>query len=294
MVAGLETTTDESAGGPMKNIAIVGCGYVGSAFARAAAAVGHDVAGTTTTPERRPELEGYGMAPVVLQVSDRDALRAFLQGRDIVYLCVAAGRNRGDYRSVYVDGAANVLEAASAAGVSRIVYTSSTSVYGKTDGSLVTEESPIAPARENARLLVEAERILLDGGQRNGMAVTILRLAAIYGPGRDPTNWMRRSAGTQRHDGDALLNFVHVDDIATAMMRVLETGCRGVFNVCEDRPIRRRTLYDRLAQTTGCTPVTWVRGDDRQAGSPAVNLGKHVSNERIKRRLGMRFRQLEY
>lgn len=261
---------------PNYRIAVVGCGYVGGALARALVTRGHDVVATTTTPERVNELAALGVSPVVVEVDQVSRLRDALAPCETVFLTVAAGRRHGDYRSVYVDGVRNLLRAVSNTTVRRIIYTSSTSVYAQDDGSWVDEDSPTEPTSETGRVLLEAEEALSADARDAQICATILRLSGIWGPGRSPTDWALRSAGTERSDGDAYLNLIHRDDIVQAMTALLETERAGVLNLSNDQPVVRREFYDQLMAAIGADPIRWVES------TGSARRGKRVRNRRIK------------
>lgn len=269
-------------------IAIIGCGYVGSAVGEALARTGWDVHGTTTSPTKTPAPEARGILPHVLDIADVAALHDLFSECDHVLLSVAAGRRGRDYRSVYLAGAENVRRAAEGTPVSRIVYTSSTRVYGQDDGSWVDEESPTEPVDENGRILLEAERTLLGGDSGNGgageLCVSVVRLSGIYGPGRDPSARILQSAGQERSDGDVFVNIIHLNDIVAALVKLLPLRHHGVLNLSDDGPIPRREYYDRIIAGAGLPPIRWVRSDD------PPHLGKRVSNTCIKQRLGLTLR----
>lgn len=264
-------------------VAVIGCGYIGAELARQLAAAGHDVLGTTRTPERLPELRRLGIAAETLDVADLERFRSLLADRRIVYLTVAAGRRDADYERVYLAAGRNLAAAAHDAGVHRVIYTSSTSVYSQNNGECVTEDSPTEPESENGMILVRTERALLELNLPGG--VTIVRLAGIYGPGRDLERFAAFAAGSARDDGDAWVNLVHRDDVVDALVRLLPLAHHGVLNFANDHPIIRRELYDRLIESAGLAPITW------SPRSGTADGGKRVSNQRIKDLIGLQLRR---
>lgn len=272
-------------------VAVIGCGYVGMAVGRALFQAGHSVTGTTTTVARVTEIAACGIDPVVLDVADVTRLRAVLGTRDVVILSAGAGRGRRDYRSVYLDGVTNVLAAVSGTPVTRLIYTSSTRVYGQDDGSAVTETSPTVPGDDEGQILLDAERTWLAGAARTAafvardrakrLTATVLRLGGIYGPGRDPRERIAAVAGQTREDGNVYVNLVHVDDIVAALVRLVSVPYHGVLNLCDDRPVLRRVYYDALLREAGLAAVEW------QGAAEEAPRGKQVSNALIKRVLGL-------
>ena len=266
-----------------RRIAIIGCGYVGSALGEAFVEAGHNVVGTTRTPARVASIQSLGIEGVAVDTADTAHLHKLLLSRDAVVLCVAAGRKHGDYREVYLGSASSLIEAAKGTPVKRIVYTSSTGVYGQDDGSWVDESSATEPSSENGRILLETERTLLDGASTLGgdppVSVTVLRLSGIYGPERDLAARIKSLAGEERDDGDAYLNLIHLEDVVGAITALLRVPHHGVLNLSDDGPTTRREFYNRVITEAGLPPIRWVTGD-----SPSKR-GKRVRNDLIKKTL---------
>ncbi len=267
-----------------RKIAIIGCGYVGAALGQTLVDGGHDVVGTTTSPDRAAELAAMGISHRVAIADDRPGMAELLADRDAVYITLAAGRRGRSYREVYLAAAESLAAALPTTAVRRVIYTSSTSVYGQRSGEWVDESSPANPTSENGEVLLAAERALLGtGGEASGPgrpAVSVVRLSGIYGPGRDPADFVARSAGATRTDGDAWLNLVHLDDIVTALHHLLDTDHHGVLCLSDDQPMRRRAFYDPLLADRGLAAVKWE-------ADPSAGVGKRVRNAAIKAFLGM-------
>ncbi len=262
-------------------VAILGCGYVGSALGRTLVDAGHSCVGTTTTPARQDAIRRLGLQPMVVRISDTSGVRAVIQRCDAVYWTIGAGRRREAYREVYLDGVASLIEAIGETNVSTVVYTSSTRVYGQDDGSWVNESSPTQPTSEAGKILIQSERRLLDGLSAMGRGVAVLRLSGIYGPGRDPTARIVQQAGCVRNDGNQYVNLVHLDDIVSTMSLLLASSHSGVFNLSDDEPTTRRAYYDRCLVAAGLKPIQWTDEDDD------ATRGKRVDNTLIKRTLGV-------
>ena len=231
----------------MPRVIIAGCGYVGLAAARLFQADGWDVLGITHRPESAAHLEKeYGLRGVALDLGEkRDVAQLSSErGADLLVHCASSGRGGVDaYERVYVRGLENLLEVLSPA---RAIFTSSTSVYAQTDGSLVTEESAAEPSRETGRKLIEAEGVALQHG---GCA---MRVAGIYGPTRSIL--LRKFFGGEaviEGDGSRLINQVHRDDVASAIRRLAESAAPGVYNVSDDFAIPQAEVYRWLAEHFG-------------------------------------------
>lgn len=210
---------------------LIGNGYLGRAVAREFRENGWEVA---------PVSLSGGDGAIACDIADPDAT-AKLPRADFIVHCAASGRGGADsYQRVYVDGCRNLIAAFPEA---PLLFTSSTSVYAQTDGSVVTEESPANPERETGRLLLEAERITLDAGG------VVARLAGIYGPGRSVI-LKRFLAGESviEEDGRRFLNQIHRDDAARAIHHLASGGFRGIFNVCDSTPLTQLECHEALGR----------------------------------------------
>jgi nucleoside-diphosphate-sugar epimerase len=227
-------------------IAIAGCGYVGSAVARLWHEVGHEVTVTTTTPEKVSNLQEIAQRVVIVQGDDLNNLKEVVKDREIVVLSVGA-RNRATYRQTYLETAKNlVLALKEAPNVQQLIYTGSYAVLGDKQGAWVDEESPVTPANENGEILDQTEQTLLSA-QNENLKVCILRLAGIYGPGRELIKIFRSWAGTTRPgDGKDYTNWIHLDDIVKAIDLASQKQLPGIYHLGSDEILPCREFFDRL------------------------------------------------
>ncbi|MCQ1987599.1 SDR family oxidoreductase [Arthrobacter sp. zg-Y844] len=194
-------------------VLIAGCGDLGTEAGLRFAAAGFSVLGWRRSPEKLPkEITGQ----TVDLAGDLPRIPA---DTDVVVIAVAADqRTEEAYRAAYVTGTANVLDALERDGVEprRILFVSSTAVYGDADGGEVDEETPARPASATGAVILEAEQLL---HARRPDAV-VLRLSGIYGPGR--TRLIDSvSAGTAVVPaGTQLTNRIHRDDAAAAIVHL--------------------------------------------------------------------------
>jgi nucleoside-diphosphate-sugar epimerase len=204
---------------------------------------GWEVVGCTHYEESAERLASETFRVICCDISSREAMQAHgeLGPFDAVVHCASSGRGGAEeYRRVYLEGARNLAVVFPSA---LLLFTSSTSVYAQTDGGWVTEESPAEPSRETGRLLRETENLVLSGGG------IVARLAGIYGPGRSVL--LRKFfEGTAVIEGEGTkwINQAHRDDIAAALVHLVEARKSGIFNVSDDRPIAQRELYAWLAE----------------------------------------------
>lgn len=209
---------------------LIGQGYLGEAVARVFREGGWDVTATS--------LSG-GNDTISCDVGN-PADVSNLPEADFIVHCAASGRGGAEaYQHVYVNGCRNLTEIFP--GVP-LLFTSSTSVYAQTDGSVVTEESPAIPERETGRLLLEAENITTAAGG------IVARLAGIYGPGRSVI--LKKFLSGQaliEEDGRRFLNQIHRDDAARAILHLATTRATGVFNVSDSTPLSQLSCYQSLS-----------------------------------------------
>ena len=227
----------------MPRILIAGCGYVGQAAADLYHAAGWAVEGWTRSAESVATLSAKPYPICEVDISRRAKVAERRKTFDAVIHCASSsGGDAEMYRQVYLDGARNLLETFPG---SKLLITSSTSVYAQRDGSWVTEESETKPTRETSQILLETERsVLANGG-------IIARLAGIYGPGRSAllTKFVEGTAIIDA-ENDRFVNQVHRDDIAAALFLLLSRKAEGaqIYNVVDDQPILQSECYRWLAQ----------------------------------------------
>jgi nucleoside-diphosphate-sugar epimerase len=251
---------------------------------------GHEVFGLRRTAAANQDLNAAGIKPLVGDIMKTEDLARLPADFDWVVNCVSSSRGAvEDYRAVYLQGTRNLIHWLSVKLPKKFVYTSSTSVYGQTDGSVVTESSPTEPMTDTARVLLETEETLLQAAVTNFPAV-ILRVAGIYGPGRG--YWFQQFLGGEaaiEGKGERFLNMVHRDDVVASVIGALERGRAGeIYNVVDDEPVTQLNLFRWLATHLGKEmPPTVEPAEHAQRKRGLTN--KRVSNSKLKTELGSRF-----
>jgi nucleoside-diphosphate-sugar epimerase len=258
----------------MPRILIAGCGYVGQATADLFHAAGWTVEGWTRSAESAAKLSAKPYPVYAVDVADRAHIYARAGTFDAVIHCASSGGGGLDaYRQVYLNGARSLLDRFAG---SKVIFTSSTSVYGQRDGSWVTEKSETKPARETGRILLETEQLVLAQGG------VVARLAGIYGPGRSAllSKFLAGSAIIDP-ENDRFINQVHRDDIATALFLLLDrpSPAREIYNVVDDQPILQSECYRWLAAKLN-RPIPPMGRSTAAPKRGASN--KRVSNARLR------------
>lgn len=242
-------------------VLVAGCGYVGAALAGRLVNAGRRVYGLTRSARELPP----GVVAIRADLGDAGRLEAAFPSdvEAVAYTAAASGRTEDDYRAIYVRGLANTVDVAIARGATRVLFTSSTAVYGQDDGSWVDEASPATPTRFTGAVLLEAERLLSSAP----MATASLRLAGIYGPGR---TWLvrrvaAREAKVAPKDAPPLYgNRIHRDDCAGALAHLLSLDALADAYVgVDDDPAPLSDVHAFVASILGVTLEEGVVGEGR-------------------------------
>lgn len=271
-------------------VLIVGPGYVGLKLGAELAQRGHDVSGLRRSNVAADEMRAAGLTPLIGDITQPASLAALPAKFDWVVNCVSSTQGGvGEYRTVYLQGSRNLIGWLAGSPPAKFVYTSSTSVYGQNDGSLVDETSPTEPPAETGRALVETEQVILEAAQR-GFPAVILRVAGIYGPGRGW--WFKQFlAGEARIEGagQRTLNMIHRDDVAGCIIAALERGVPGeIYNAVDDEPVTQRGFFHWLSQQLN-RPMPPVVTEDLELTRKRGVTNKRISNARLKSALGYKF-----
>jgi nucleoside-diphosphate-sugar epimerase len=201
----------------MAQVLIAGCGYVGTALALRLVAQGHKVCGLRRHEDPLPP-------SISLHVADLTAPETLLglpTRLDFVFFTAAPDvSSDDDYRAIYVDGLRHLLDALQhqRQQLSRIFFTSSTTVYTQSDGGWVDEGSPTEPVHFAGIRMLEAERLVLGGP----FPATVLRLAGVYGPGRERLiERVRQGHAVCPDESPVYTNRIHRDDCAGALQHLM-------------------------------------------------------------------------
>lgn len=250
------------------------------------------IGGTARTADKVAELRAAGIDAVLFEGRGASATVAACVRKATHLLVSIPPGPAGD--PVLLDHAGDV---AAAENLRSIVYLSTVGVYGDHAGAWVDEETPEKPvsARSVERLAAErAWRNLAHGG---GRTLAILRLAGIYGPGR---NALRNVAdGTARRlvKPGQVFNRIHVDDIAAATETAFLRAADGAFNVTDDHPSPPQDVVAEAARLLGVPPppeIPFATAELSPMARSFYGENKRVSNGRLKAELGVRLRYPNY
>lgn len=245
---------------------VVGAGWLGGAVAHQLAEGGVAV----HTLQRTPHAPACGITPVAGDIataaSDAGVRRSLPHAIDWLVLCLAPSAARGDDHTAYPRGVAGALALAEALGAQTLLYTSSTGVYGRIDGGVVRETDPLPGAAGRVGLLRQAEAILADAAGARVPRVLTLRVAGLYGPGRDPApRWKTGDPHDTRW-----VNMAWRDDVVSAIRALLAAPLPAgahCFNCCDGAPVQAGALVRALrGEPAAQTVPAW----HPEGGAPAV------------------------
>ena len=234
-------------------VLVAGLGDVGGRAATRLVADGHDVVGVRRSDTPGPD----GVAMVQGDLTDPTLVDRLPAGIDRVLITVSSdGRDPDLYRSAYLDGPTTLLDGLARRGhqVARVVFTSSSAVYGQHDGDWVDETSTTDPSSPTATVLLDAERAISDGP----FPATLLRLTGIYGPGRTRLVDLVRRGDAVVGTTPAYTNRIHAADAAAACDLLLQLGTTAppVVIGTDDEPADRADVYRWLATQLGVAGPT--------------------------------------
>lgn len=232
-------------------ILLAGCGDLGTEAGLRFAAAGHRVVGWRRSPEKLPAaIEGVaadlGSAELPPIPADTTA---------VVVAIAADSPTEEAYRAAYVDGLSNVLDAvlASGANVRRVLFVSSTAVYGDAGGGWIDERTTPEPGGFSGRIIREAEELLHSRLRGTGITPVVLRLGGIYGPGRTRLIDQVRGGTAVIPAASRFTNRIHRDDAAAAIVHLCTMGTvpAAVYLGVDNEPAELGDVLEFLAAELG-------------------------------------------
>ena len=263
------------------NRLILGCGYVGREVAKlwqqSSSQANDQLTVTTTTPEKVEQLSKISDRVEVVNGSDQAAIAKVIENQEVVLLSVGA-KGRDTYRQSYLETANNLVAALQTnTSVKQLIYTGSYAVLGDRQGQWTDEATPTNPVTDGGKVLTETEAVLLSASTKNRQ-VCILRLAGIYGQGRELIKIFGRAAGTTRPgNGADYSNWIHLTDIVQAIEVAREQKLAGIYHVACDQCLTTGEFFQRLFKAHNLPGITW---DKTKKSTRAYNT--RLSNQKIK------------
>jgi nucleoside-diphosphate-sugar epimerase len=267
-------------------------GAVGKRLVPLLVASRHEVVGTTRSPEKIEWLRGLGAEPVLLDVLDAEAVGRVVSeaAPDIVVHQATSLSNLTNIRNMdeafaqtnllRTEGTANLLAAARATGVKKVVAQSFAGWPAEKRGAAVQDENApfdLSPPASSAQSLTAIRRLEEAVVAASGLEGVVLRYGGFYGPGTSLSPGGEHIEAVRKRqfpiigDGTGMWSFIHIDDVAGGTLAAIERGRRGVYNIVDDEPAPVSEWLPYLAELIGAKPPRHV----------PVWLGRILAGEQI-------------
>ena len=261
-----------------KRVLIAGCGDLGLRVAQLLAI--ENSTNWSWGLRRQPNLDSTNDLPnftwIAADLTQPDTLRDLPKDiTHVLYTAAPNARTEADYRAVYREGLERLVLAVAAPSLQRVLFVSSTAVYGAHGAQWIDEDTPTAPKSFNGRVLLETEQWLYK--QNTQFETLSLRLSGIYGPGRSYLlERLRTGQATAPMTESHWVNRIHIEDAAAAVVHLMNLpNPKPIYLVTDSTPLPMRVLYDALAKLVG--------GPTPPAGDAPASIGsKRLSNARLR------------
>lgn len=270
---------------------ILGCGYIGRRVARPYLDQGETLLGVVRNPESQAALARDGIPARALDLTSASLEELPLAGERIFHFAPPTGNGVED------PGTRRLVSAFAKTGhPRRILYISTTGVYGDCDGDWVDETRPPCPGVDRARRRWDAEQILRGWSDSSGGELVILRVAGIYGGGRLPLERIRRALPLVRKEEAPFSNRIHAEDLVQICIAAMERGPGGaLYNVCDGNPSTMTDYFFQVADRAGLPhPPVISLGDAEDRLSPGMvsymRESRRLSNRKLLEELGVELR----
>jgi nucleoside-diphosphate-sugar epimerase len=273
----------------MKNFLIIGCGDIGRRVAKIAMAEGNQVTALARSPGKAESLRQMGLETVLGDLDGTGPITGLPTRRAVVfYFAPPPGGGVVDPRIRVFCGSVEPGEEPE-----KVVYLSTSGVYGDCGGATVTEETPVNPQTDRARRRLDAETILRNWATHRGVATVVLRVTGIYGPGRLPLDRIQKGHPVLREEEAPFTNRIHADDLARVCLAAVEKGEDGdIFNVSDGRSGTMTEYFNAVADAVGLPRPPQVGMEEaRRVMNPLMlsylTESRRMDNRRMLEKLGI-------
>jgi nucleoside-diphosphate-sugar epimerase len=274
----------------LDRVLIIGCGYIGKRVARLGMEGNASVTAMSRSAKGLEELEKLGIQPVSGDLDHPASLGKLpTKGSVVFYFAPPPGGGLTDPR-------VRSFCASIAPGnePQKVVYLSTSGIYGDCGGNVVTEETPPNPQTTRAKRRFDAESVLLSWGGDRNVPVVILRVTGIYGPGRLPIPHIESGNPVLCEREAPFTNRIHADDLARICMAAAEKGDGGeIFNVSDGENGTMTHYFNAVADAFGLMrPPQVSMNEARVTMNPLIlsyfSESRRVDNGKMLSRLGIR------
>ena len=274
---------------PTMRLVCLGYGYSANALVELLDTRRIDVTGTTRDPEKADTLHRRGIRTILFDGTRHSpALADAIRNATHIVVSAAPGEDGDAFLWHHERDIMN------ADGLKWVGYLSTIGVYGNHDGAVVDERTVCVPTTDRAMWRLAAETSWAALGNRTGVPVSHLRLAGIYGPGRNQLKQLADGKAKRIIKPGQIFNRIHVDDIARTIERVMERPASRIYNVIDNRPRAPQEFVEFAADLMAFEPPPAMPFEEANLSPMARSFYgdvKTVSNRRLHDELGVR---LEY
>lgn len=271
----------------MKSALIIGCGYTGTALASRLLAAGWQV---TALSREGQALPGASVRRVDLLAGAPDLEGA--QGAVVYYLVPPLFRTYEPGSRPHLRPLQQVLDRLRPLAIERLVYASSTSVYGDRGGEWVEEASQPRPDSPWGQMRLDLERLVLRFGRETACPTSVVRLPEIYGPGRGPVQRLRQGYAL-RHPG-RWSNRIHLEDLVDVLERLAGPAAPELLLCSDDEPARAGEVYELAARLLGVRLAEAASEPEDPNRAALGRDSKRCCNKRLRAWLGRPLRYPTY
>ena len=234
-------------------ISILGCGWYGKALAKALLANCFIVKGSATSTEKTALLSSIGILPFLVDFkADSQTYNPDFFNCDVLIVCIPPKTRQGEGGD-YLLKIERIINAAKKQGTGKVIYISSTAVYGD-NNTEVTELNPPDPDTESGKILVEAEKLFVGEA---AFKTTILRFAGLVGPGRHPGRFF--AGKTDVPNGLAPVNLIHLNDCVGITTAIINQNAFGrVFNGVSPHHPAKSAFYRAASLQAGLVAPEFI------------------------------------
>jgi nucleoside-diphosphate-sugar epimerase len=273
-------------------VTIVGCGDIGTRLALGYIADGVSVTGIVRSSKRLERLAGAGIHGVRIDLDQPSNSIKLIESSQLFYFTPPPPRGDKDTR------VRQFIEGLCKPGIpERVVYLSTTGVYGDCQGEWVDETRSPAPLADRAKRRLDAEQCWLAWSEETGSSVVILRVAGIYGPGKLPLERLRSGQPMVSEEDAPITNHIHSLDLVKIARIAMQRGVPGeVYNVCDGSPEPMTRYFNQVADFLGLPRPPLISLEEAQQRlSPGMRAylreSRRLSNHKLINELGV---ELDY
>lgn len=262
----------------MKQISILGCGWLGFPLAKRLLAKGYPVKGSTTSSEKLSELEKSGIEPYLIALTENEIdgnITGFLHETEILIIDIPP-KLRGPEKENFVAKIQLLISYIEESSVQKVIFVSSTSVYAD-DNSVITESTIPQPDTESGKQLLQAEQLLQNNTH---FKTTILRFGGLIGTNRHPIHFLAGRQNLENPDGP--VNLIHQNDCIGIILKIIEKeSWNELFNAVAPFHPSRKEYYTQKA--------TELNLDTPEFNHDPPSNGKTLLSDKVEKVLDYQF-----